>query len=245
MKDTKERILDAAERLFAEYGFDATSLRSITAEAGANLAAVNYHFKSKEALIQAIFARKLGLLNRQRFAMLETYQAEAGNNPVPLEKLVRAFIEPAFRLPSNSATSGTELGRLIGRMYSTHSTSLRDIIAEEFRGQFAKFIKAMQRVLPDFPAEETFWRLFFSIGTVTHTLAASKNLEYISDGLCKASEIDHVIERLISFIVAGLQAPLPHPLQEGGVQPHNDSKVNTRTNAKADRMKFPPAPRGH
>jgi AcrR family transcriptional regulator len=245
MKDTKERILDAAERLFAEYGFDATSLRNITAEAGANLAAVNYHFKSKEALIQAIFARKLGLLNRQRCSMLEAYQAEAGANNVPLEKLVRAFIEPAFRMRSNSGTSGTELGRLIGRMYSTHSTGLREIIAEEIRGHLAQFLLAMQRALPDIPSEDTMWRFFFSIGTMTHTLAASHNLEYVSDGLCKASDIDKIIERLISFIVAGMRAPLPHPIQEGEVQPHNDSEVNIRTIAKAGRMKSPPAPRGH
>lgn len=95
--DTKQRILDAAEQLFAEHGFDGASLRAITGIAGVNLAAVNYHFKSKESLIQAVLARKLGPINQRRLALLDAYEADAGSKPVPLEKIVHAMIGPMVR----------------------------------------------------------------------------------------------------------------------------------------------------
>jgi AcrR family transcriptional regulator len=244
MKDTKERILNAAEKLFAEHGFDAASLRGITAEAGVNLAAVNYHFRSKEALIQAIFARRFALLNQQRQAMLETYKAEAGDKPVPLEKLMRAFIEPAFRMPLGSDTNMTELGRLIGRMYSTDSPSLRELIAGEVRTRLAQFLESARAILPDIPAEDVLWRWFFSIGVMIHTLAASKNLEFISDGLCKASDTDKLIEKIISYVVEGMQAPLTLSTRENGNQQTSSSGTLVRTNGKAGKAKSHSAPRG-
>jgi AcrR family transcriptional regulator len=244
MKNTKERILNTAEKLFAEHGFDAASLRSITAEAGVNLAAVNYHFKSKEALIQAIFARRFALLNQQRQVMLQAYEAEAGDKPVPLEKLMRAFIEPAFRMSPDSAAGVTELGKLIGRIYSTDSPAQREIIAAEVRTRLAQFHKSVRAALPGIPAEEYLWRIFFSIGAMIHTLAAAKNLEFISDGICKASDTEKVLEKLISYVVEGMRAPLPHCIQQGGERRAVNSKMPFRTNGKTVRLKSHAAPKG-
>ena len=99
---TKDRILDVAERLFGDRGFTDTSLRTITAEAGANLAAVNYYFQSKDALIQAVFARRLGPLNQERMAMLDACEARVGDGPLSIEEVLRAFLEPR----SKPGTSG-------------------------------------------------------------------------------------------------------------------------------------------
>src|SRR5437867_6100600 len=94
---SKERILDVAERLFAERGFAATSLRNITAEAAVNLAAVHYHFGSKDELIEAVFARRLGPLNRERLRLLEACRAAAGGGSPSVEELLEALIAPALR----------------------------------------------------------------------------------------------------------------------------------------------------
>jgi AcrR family transcriptional regulator len=244
MKNTKERILNAAEKLFAEHGFDAASLRSITAEAGVNLAAVNYHFNSKDALIQAIFARRFALLNQQRQEMLQAYKAEAGDKPMPLEKLMRALIEPAFRMPLDSTASVTELGKLIGRIYSTDSPAQREIIAAEVRTRLSQFHESMRAALPGIPAEEYMWRIFFSIGAMIHTLAASKNLEFISDGLCKASDTEKVLEKLISYVVEGMRAPLPYSIRQGGKRQVGSSKIPVRTNGKTVRLKSHAASQG-
>lgn len=209
MRDTKERILDTAERLFAERGYDATSLRAITREAGVNLAAVNYHFSTKEALLRALFARRLELLNRRRLAMLDVYEAEAGGNPVPVEKIVRALLEPVLRLGGDPASGGTGFGMLLGRMYTWPSSQVRRVFVSELRDQIERFRAAFRRSLPQLPGKELYWRIFFSIGAMAHTLAGSGLLEIISDGACDPADLDGTVERLIEYTVAGLEAPLP------------------------------------
>src|SRR5579871_5345079 len=95
---TKDRILDTAERLFARDGFEATSLRAITAEAGVNLAAVNYHFQSKEALVRAVIGRRMGPVNEKRLAMLDACETAAGDGPLPLEGVLEAFVRPVLEI---------------------------------------------------------------------------------------------------------------------------------------------------
>ncbi len=212
MQDTKYRILDAAERLFAERGYDATSLRAITREARVNLAAVNYHFSSKEELLRALFGRKLSLLNERRIAMLDAYEAEAKGRPVPLEKVLRAFIEPVLRLGGDPAAGGTGFGMLIGRMYSWPSMQTQRILVSELRELIGRFRTAFRRALPHLPVRELYWRIFFSIGALAHVLAGSGLLQVISDGLCDPADTDAAVERLIEFTVAGLKAPPPAKL---------------------------------
>jgi AcrR family transcriptional regulator len=213
MRDTKNRILDTAERLFAEHGYDATSLRAITREAGANLAAVNYHFSSKEALLRALFARRLELLNQKRLAMLDAYEAEAGDQPVPVEKIVRALMEPVLRLGGSPAAGGSGFGILLGRMYSWPSAQVKRVFVAELREQIERFRSAFRRALPQLPAKELYWRIFFSIGAMAHTLAGSSLLEIISDSMCDPMDLDGMVERLIDYVVAGLQTPPPAGLK--------------------------------
>ncbi len=207
MPSTKDRILDTAERLFAEHGYDATSLRAITSEAGVNLAAVNYHFNSKESLLKALFSRRLTLLNRKRLALLEAYESEAGNGPVALQKLVRALLEPMLRMEDEGPAGGRAFGMLLGRMYSWPSGILTQVLVHEVRAIAGRFKEAFRRALPDLPDKELYWRVFFTIGAAAHTLAASHLLKIISNNVCDASDIDAAVEELTAFVVAGLQAP--------------------------------------
>jgi AcrR family transcriptional regulator len=207
MTTTKERILDAAEKLFAERGFDATSLRAITAEAGANLAAVNYHFTSKEALLHSLFARRLGALNRQRLDLLDALEAQAAGAPVPLEQLVRALIEPVLRLGGSPENGGRGFGMLLGRMYSAPGGFPRTLFAQDLEGFSGRFRAAFQRSLPHLGTEELTWRVFFAIGAMAHTLAAADLLRLISNNLCDPADADRAVENLILFVVAAMQAP--------------------------------------
>jgi AcrR family transcriptional regulator len=233
MRNTKDRILDTAERLFAERGYDATSLRAITREAGVNLAAVNYHFNSKEALLRALFARRLNLLNQQRLAMLGAYEAEAGGKPVALEKIVRALIEPVLRLGGSPDSGGTGFGMLLGRMYSWPSAQMHRVFVAELREQIERFRAAFRRALPRLPAQEIYWRVFFSIGAMAHMLAASSLLEIISEGTCDPADIDGAVERLIEFVVSGLKAPLPAGLR-GKAKKRNQPPAGSSANRPLD-----------
>lgn len=203
---TKDRILDTAERLFADRGFADTSLRNITADAGANLAAVNYHFQSKDSLIQAVFARRLGPLNAERLAMLDACEASAGEGPPPLEGILRAFLEPVFNVGN---PHGSTFGRLLGRMYLDPGDLFERIFREQFGAARVRFVAAFRRALPELPPEELFWRVHFLIGALAHTMAGLHHLKVISDGLCDPSDSEATVERLISFLAAGFRSPVP------------------------------------
>jgi AcrR family transcriptional regulator len=208
-KSTRERILDTAERLFAERGFDGTSLRAITSAAEVNLAAVNYHFRSKNDLVHEVLSRRLAPINARRLAILDACEVEAGNGAVPIQKVARVFVEPFLR-PEGVAPAGQlPLQTLLGRMYAEPGRSVRKIFVGEMKEVAQRFLNAFQRALPDVPPSEVFWRLHFTIGAMAHTLAASWIIEKLSGGLCDPSDVDGKIERLIAFVVAGLESPVP------------------------------------
>ncbi len=206
MSDTKDRILDSAERLFAEHGYDAASLRAITTKARVNLAAVNYHFNSKEALLKALFSRRLAMLNRKRLELLDAYESEAGEKPVPPDKLIRALLEPMLSMGDEGSAGGRAFGMLLGRMYSWPSGPLTHVLIDEVRTILGRFKAAFRRTLPDLSEKELYWRMFFTIGAAAHVLAGPHLLKAFSNNACDASNTDTAVEELTAYVVAGLQA---------------------------------------
>jgi AcrR family transcriptional regulator len=203
---TKDRILDAAERLFAEKGFAQTSLRDITAEAGVNLAAVNYHFQSKDHLIGAVFERRVGPLNERRLALLDQLEEEAAGGPVPIEGILRAAMEPVLRMISTP--EGASAANLFGRAH----TEPGDVFKHLFAGQFAPFVRrfmsAAHRALPELPEVELLWRIQFAIGAMSHLVAGRSRIKVVTGGLCDTSDVDGMLDRLIPFVAAGFRAPM-------------------------------------
>jgi AcrR family transcriptional regulator len=202
---TKDRILNAAERLFARDGIEATSLRTITAEAGVNLAAVNYHFQSKDALVTAVIMRRVGPVNEQRLALLEACEREAGDGPLPLERVMDAFVRPVVEIYGSRAR---EFAPMLGRLYTEPSEYLEKIFESKIEPVAERFIQAYQRALPGLPRNELVWRLHFSMGAIGHTLAASHILRMLSDGQCDPSDVEGTVKRLEAFMLAGLTAPV-------------------------------------
>src|SRR5512135_2832638 len=115
---TKERILDTAETLFMEHGFEATSLRAITAAAAVNLAAVNYHFGSKEELFQAVLTRRLDPMNQRRLALLDRFERDTAATPLSCERIIVALFIPALELARDPELGGKNFLRLLGRAYA-------------------------------------------------------------------------------------------------------------------------------
>src|SRR6478672_10847007 len=165
MSDTRDRILDTAERLFAERGFGATSLRSIIAAAGVNLAAVHYHFRSKEALLDAVLTRRIGPVNRERLTLLEQSR-DAG-----LEAVLEALIGPPMRLARDPASA--TFMKLMGRLHAEADVAL---LRKHFGEVIERFMKALAEALPELPAEELQCRAFFCIGIMAHTLLAARDI---------------------------------------------------------------------
>jgi AcrR family transcriptional regulator len=207
---TKDRILDAAERLFMEHGFEATSLRSITAAAGVNLAAVNYHFGSKEELFQTVLTRRLDPMNQERVALLTRFEHEAAPDAVPSERILTALFVPALKLARDPARGGENFLRLLGRAYADPAPFIRQFLSAQYAVMITRFKAAFGRALPHLPKRELSWRLHFIMGALSYTLAATDALKLIAELSPREMHNDEVLlRRLAPFLLAGLQAPLP------------------------------------
>lgn len=203
---TKDRILDTAERLFAHHGVEATSLRAITTEAGVNLAAVNYHFQSKDALLHAVIARRMGPVNEQRLALLDACLADAGNGPLPLERVLDALIRPVFEL---AVGEGREFTPMMSRIFAESTELTQKVFEAHLEHVARRFFPAFQRALPELPPLELMWRLHFIFGAVAHTVGAAKVLRVLSNGMCDTSDAEGTLRRMESFLLAGMRAPVP------------------------------------
>ena len=197
MIDTKDRILDAAERLFADQGYAATSLRHVIAEAQVNLAAVHYHFGSKEELLDHVISRRVGPVNEGRLAMLDCLEAEYGDQPPPLPKIIEAFLMPFGKL----AVHHPESVRLMGRMY--FEGLMQEIRERHFKATAERFIGAIRKALPDLPEEEFYWRLHFMIGAMGHAMCGPPVFHKPASGDWRLR-----VARLVSFLSGGLSAPV-------------------------------------
>ncbi|BCR03645.1 TetR family transcriptional regulator [Desulfuromonas versatilis] len=206
--DTKQRILDAAESLFAREGFHNTSLRAITGRAGANLAAVNYHFGSKDALAQAVLERRLTPLNEARRGALEQVrqQARGAGRPPGVEETLRAFIEPtlAFR---ESGPGARDFISLVGRALGEPDGALRSLFMQLMQPTFQVFFEVMREALPQQPAPTVFWRMVFALGSMGQTLCLLDKPLPLPPGIEPTRDSQTLLGLMIPFLAAGMEAP--------------------------------------
>lgn len=215
--DTKSRILDAAEELFMEHGFEATSLRLITTAAGVNLAAANYHFGSKEELFQAVLTRRLDPMNRERMRLLSKYETASGQQALTCETILAAMFIPALKLARDHEQGGKNFLRLLGRAYADPAPFIRELLSNQYREMIARFRTAFSLALPHIPREELSWRLHFVMGALSYTLAGTDVLQVIGQyHPDEATNDELLLKRLAPFLAAGLRAA--SPTEEDGQQ---------------------------
>ena len=201
-QDTRDRLLDVAERLFAKHGIDATSLRHITNDAEANLASVNYHFGSKEELFRQVFTRRVGPINDERLRLLDI--CEAGGNP-SLECVLEAFIAPPMRLRSDPEQGGEHFMCLMGRLFS-EPNEWKMLIIDEFGEIFQRFGAALQQAMPEQSPEGLAWNLFFTIGSMSHLMTAGDLLRTVTENRCDPADVESTLRRLVNFSAAGFRS---------------------------------------
>jgi AcrR family transcriptional regulator len=204
---TKTRILDAAERLFVEHGFEATSLRSLTSAAGVNLAAVNYHFGSKEELFQAVLTRRLDPMNQERIELLGRIEREAGGRTLSCEKILFAMLIPALKLARDEKRGGKNFLRLVGRAYADPAPFIRHFLSDQYAGMIGRYKEAFLKALPHLSRQELTWRLHFVMGALSYTLAGTDALKLFAEATSTTNNDELLLQRLAPFLVAGLKAP--------------------------------------
>ncbi len=198
---TKDRILGAAEELFAQHGFGGTSLRQVTSRADVNIAAVNYHFGSKENLVNEVFRRRMDEMSAQRLARLRTAQEQ---HPGQLEAILAAFVEPALALAQDRNGGGAFI-RVIARAYAEKNDGLRKFLSDQYGHVLRDFSKAMAACLPHLSKEALYWRLDFLAGALTYAMADFGLIKRPA-GVGEAAHRARAARELILFATAGFKA---------------------------------------
>jgi AcrR family transcriptional regulator len=205
--ETRLRILDVAERLFAAEGYATVSLRRITQAASANVAAVNYYFKSKDALLEAIFIRRVVPINQERLRLLDAALAAKTSGASRLEAVVRAFVEPHLRLTREYGPGGTVVMQLLGRLSTDPERRIEKLLLKQYDPNWWRFAKAFQGLLPHLGKATIYWRFYYLLGSLYYLSSARQWLPSRSEKLCDPENVEEAIESIVPFLVGALAAP--------------------------------------
>src|SRR5919106_3948276 len=199
---TRTAILNAAERLYAERGFGDVTLRDIVAAAEVNLAAVNYHFGSKDELIAELFVTRSLATNRERLNELKLAE-QAGGGRAPIEVILRALVGPTLRGCLGPENQRSTAARFMIRASIESVPPIRRIKNREV-DHLRKFIAAMRRSLPGRDAAELYWGLHFALAMSHHTIREKERLSRLSEGQCNLNDVDAIVDRVVSVSVLAL-----------------------------------------
>jgi len=200
---TKAAVFASAERLFALHGFQNVSVRDITAEAGVNLASVNYHFGSKDALLFEIFRRRTSELNRERARMLHEAAARHNGKP-PVRDILEAYFAPPLRWGSPDHDRRISVQFII-RARSEGTAEMREVLRNDV-SHLERFANALMAARPDLPKEDVYWRLHFVLGMVhNNRFAEFDRLHHLSGGLTREADVEALLKRMLDFAEAGFR----------------------------------------
>ncbi len=205
---TAARIINVAEVLFVEFGLQATSLRLITQQAGVNLAAVNYHFRSKDALFAAVFTRRFAPWACACLRELDTLEerAAAGAAHMSVEEVVMCYVRPTLALSRDPARGGAMFARLFSRVLVENHRQLRQMLADDWGHMVTRFTQALAHALPALGAEEVIWRLHVGFSVMFHAFAGNDILKVFGRSVVSARDPDLIVKYVVPFVVAGMSA---------------------------------------
>ncbi|MEO7097884.1 MAG: TetR family transcriptional regulator [Luteolibacter sp.] len=198
----KRKLLDAAEQLFAEKGFEAVSVRDVTQFVKMNVAAVNYHFGSREGMLTLVILRYAGPVNEERLARLESAERKWAGKGLPLEEIIDAFVRPLLGQVRKTALSEGLFYKLLGRIFAENGDGLSPIIEERLRQTSDRFARAFGKALPTIGAEELVARIHFMTGGLVHLLT---HQDMLANGASGLPSMEVTLTRFIRFAVAGLR----------------------------------------
>lgn len=201
---TRERILEAAERLFAVKGYDGTSIRDVAAAAGVQIANISYHFGLKENLFETVIKRRAAYMCERRMNALERYRAEAGTKPIPIEKLIEGYVWPFIERSSRGGESWTAYTQLIARLCNTPRWG--PTISRYYDDVSRAYVAELKRTLPDARPASIYNGLNFMVGTMLVACADTGRMERVSNRTFDSRDLERVFDDMLSFLRGGFMS---------------------------------------
>jgi AcrR family transcriptional regulator len=218
-QETSEKLIAAAERLFAEHGYNGVSVRMIAAAAGVNWSLLGYYFRGKEGLLSEVYRRHCGELNSARMRLLQ--EIRTGGRKPELEEILNAFIRPALAV-ARSEDGETDFIRLRAILAAENSALLDKLVAENFDVSSGTFIDALRGCLPHLTRDDILWRFHFMLGTIYYTASGPHRIREFSNGRCDPADIEENLRQLVPFLAAAFRAASLKPARS--VKPINSVK---------------------
>ena len=209
--ETSEKLVAAAERLFAEHGYNGVSVRMIAAAAGVNWSLLGYYFRGKEGLLSEVYRRHCGDLNSARMRLLQ--EIRANDRQPELEEILNAFIRPALAV-ARGEDGQTAFIRLRAILAAENSALLDRLVAENFDISSTTFVNALRECLPDLSRDDILWRFHFMLGTIYYTASGPHRIREFSNGRCDPADIEENLRQLIPFLTAAFHAPSVKPTRK-------------------------------
>jgi len=199
--ETRERLLAAAERLFAERGFAPVSVRMIAAEADVNWSLLGYYFRGKDGLLAEVYRRHCESLNSERLRLL----AAARRGGRRLESVIEAFVRPALA-EIRGRGEETTFSRLRAMLAAEDAPLLTQLVAENFDQSSRTFLAALRECLPSLSADEILWRFHFMLGTIYYSASSPQRIKAFSRGRCDPGDVDATVRHLVPFLAAAFRS---------------------------------------
>jgi AcrR family transcriptional regulator len=203
------RILDAAEQMFAEFGYHGVTLKDVAARVGVSSTLMHYHFKGKESIFEAVWARRAPLSARNRLEAMRRYAEEAGDN-VTVEGALHAWIDTDLNLQIDDAEQWAAFGKIAAQANSAAGWGAEKM-TKYFNPVVLALIELLKKAMPDCDEEKIFWGYHFVSGAMTHNMARTGRLDDLSHGLCSSDDFDSIKQYMATFMAAGFKAICQSP----------------------------------
>lgn len=202
---TRERILDAAEELFARDGFAAVTVRQIMRKAEADVSLAYYHFKSKRDLFDAVMLRRVDHLNNIRLEALEKVEQRHPGDQPTVEEIIEAFVQPLLDLLASDHDEWRHYFALIAQINSSTQWG-GELMTKYFDPLVRRFLEALRKAMPGCEDVDIYWSYHFLSGALTMTFAETGRIDNLSGGLCRSSDMASINARMPGFVAAGFKA---------------------------------------
>lgn len=204
-EQTRQRILDAAEALFARHGFHGVTLKEVAAAASDDTALVHYYFEDKDGLFRAVLARRAGLVDRVRAESLDSYRRAAGHG-MTVEGILRAYLAPTFALLREGDPGVLNYASLIARMNATTDSDQLSPKPDPFEHNVRRLIGMLKRVAPSCPTADLYWFYHLLSGAITLSLARTGRIDQLSGGKCDGGDFETILDRMVRVFGRGFGA---------------------------------------